>query len=85
MAMDLFSIPAMSPECERRFSAVDDDVTDDRNRLQDDTIESLELQKDWLQKGFVGIAIRAKQPSTITTEEPIVVAVDGAPPIVVGE
>lgn len=54
MAMDLFSIPAMSSECEREFSSADDVITDDRNRLADETIEALELQKNWLNKGHVG-------------------------------
>ena len=53
MAMDIFSIPAMSSECEREFSSAGDVVTSDRNRLDDKTIESLELQKSWLNKGLV--------------------------------
>src|SRR5271156_133603 len=53
MAMDLFSTPAMSTECEREFSSADDIITPDRNRLDDETIESLELQKNWLNKGLV--------------------------------
>ena len=48
MAMDLFSIPA-----KREFSSADDIVTADRNRLDDKTIDSLELQKSWLNKGLV--------------------------------
>lgn len=53
MAMDIFSIPAMSAECEREFSSADDIVTADRNRLDDTTIECLELQKSWLNKRLV--------------------------------
>jgi len=54
MAMDIFSIPAMSSEIERKFSSADDTITDDRNRLADETIEAIELQKDWLHKRLVG-------------------------------
>jgi len=54
MAMDIFSIPAMSSEIERKFSSADDTVTDERSRLADETIEAIELQKDWLQKRLVG-------------------------------
>ena len=53
MAMDLFFIPAMSFECKREFSSADDVITDDRNRLADETIEALELQKSWLNKGNI--------------------------------
>jgi hypothetical protein len=45
MAMDLFFIPAMSSECEREFSSTNNIITDDQNRLADETIEVLELQK----------------------------------------
>lgn len=70
MAMDLFSIPAMSSECERKFSSADDDITDDRNRLADNTIESLQLQKDWLQKGIVGDPPEVRGSSISTTFTP---------------
>jgi len=54
MAMDLFSIPAISSKCEREFSSTDDVITNDRNHLADKTIEALELQKSWLNKGHIG-------------------------------
>ena len=54
MAMDIFSIPAMSSEIERKFSSADDTITDDRSSLADETIEAIELQKDWLHKRLVG-------------------------------
>jgi hypothetical protein len=41
--MDLFSIPAISSKCERKFSSADNVITNDRNRLADETIEALEL------------------------------------------
>ena len=43
MVMDLFSIPAMSSECEREFSSANNVITNDRNRLTDEMIEALEL------------------------------------------
>jgi hypothetical protein len=53
MALDIFSIPAMSAECERVFSQCGRLITKDRNRLGDDTVEADECQKIWLQKGVV--------------------------------
>jgi hypothetical protein len=53
MALDLFSIPAMSSECERVFSQSKKVVTDERNRLKASTIEALECQKNWLRKGLL--------------------------------
>ena len=47
MALDLLSIPVMSTEVERVFSSVKRLVTADRNRLQDNTIEVLQLLKHW--------------------------------------
>ena len=53
MAMDLFSIPAMSSECEHEFSSANNVITDDQNHLADETIEALEFQKNWLNKGHI--------------------------------
>ena len=64
MAMDIFSIPAMSSEIERKFSSADDTITDDRNRLADETIEAIELQKDWLHKRLVGDFVGISTPGT---------------------
>jgi hypothetical protein len=47
MALDLLSIPAMSAEVKRVFSSSRRLITIDRNRLQDDTIEVLQLLKHW--------------------------------------
>jgi hypothetical protein len=47
MALDLLSIPAMSTEVERVFSSAKRLITGDRNRLQDNTIEVLQLLKYW--------------------------------------
>jgi hAT family C-terminal dimerisation region len=40
IALDLFSIPAMSSACERAFSQTKKVVTDERNKLTADTIEA---------------------------------------------
>ena len=41
MAFDLLSVPLMSAECERVFSAAKLLITDKRNRIIDDIIESV--------------------------------------------
>ena len=53
MALDLFSIPGMSSECERVFSQAKKMITDERNRLSPETVEADQLQKQWLMKGLV--------------------------------
>jgi hypothetical protein len=49
--MDIFSIPAMSSECERVFSQLRRLITFERTRLGDTTLESDECQKHWLARG----------------------------------
>jgi hypothetical protein len=53
MALNYLSIPATSCECERCFSAAKRTITDDRNHLSPQTIEALQLQKNWLLHGVV--------------------------------
>ncbi|KAM3519814.1 hypothetical protein MY4038_009658 [Beauveria bassiana] len=53
MAVDLFSIPGMSAECERIFSQTEKMITDERNRLSPETVEADQLQKQWLMRGLV--------------------------------
>jgi len=53
IALDLFSIPAMSSACERAFSQAKKIVTDERNRLSADTVEADQCQKWWLLKGLL--------------------------------
>jgi hypothetical protein len=53
MLLDLLSIPAMSAEIERVFSSTKRLVTPDRNRLNVDTIEELQLLKYWLDHGLI--------------------------------
>jgi len=53
LALDIFSIPAMSSECERVFSETKRVITDDRNQLGAATIEAIQCQKNWIGKGVV--------------------------------
>ncbi|KAF6528137.1 hypothetical protein HZS61_008439 [Fusarium oxysporum f. sp. conglutinans] len=53
MALDLFSIPCMSSECERVFSQTKKMITDERNRLAPEVVEADQLQKQWLMRGLV--------------------------------
>jgi hypothetical protein len=57
-ALDVLSIPAMSAEVERLFSSTGQLITPRRNRLQEDTIEEVELLKQWLDAGLVDLSDR---------------------------
>ncbi len=52
MAMDTFSIPAMSSEPERVFSSTKHILSDERARLRPHTIEALECVKHWMRQGL---------------------------------
>lgn len=53
MAFDLLSCPAMSSECERVFSQTKKVITDERNRLNSDTVAAIECQKHLLRTGML--------------------------------
>ena len=53
IVVDLFSIPAMSAECEQVFSTAKKLVTDEQNQLSATTIEANELQKAWLKAHII--------------------------------
>ena len=53
MAIDYFSCLAMSSECERIFSQAKRVITDERNRLNSDTVAAIECQKHLLRSGFL--------------------------------
>ncbi|KID93531.1 transposase-like protein, partial [Metarhizium majus ARSEF 297] len=53
MALDLFSIPGMSAECERLFSQTKKMITDERDQLSPEAVEADQLQKQWLSRGLV--------------------------------
>ena len=52
MAIDIYSIPAMSSEPERVFSSAKHTVSDQRNSLEAKTIELLECMKSWFRLGI---------------------------------
>ncbi|MCJ1469131.1 Phospholipase C [Pseudocyphellaria aurata] len=52
MAVDIPSIPAMSPEPERVFPGAKLTVSDQRNSLEGETIELLECLKSWFRLGL---------------------------------
>ena len=53
MARDYLTIPSTSCDCERALSRAHRTITSDRNALSCNTIEVLQLQKDWLNRGVV--------------------------------
>ena len=53
MAYDLFSIPAMSAECERAFSLAKRLIADDRYNLKPDVIEADQCINRWCKHGIV--------------------------------
>ena len=52
MAIDIYSIPAMSAEPERLFSAAKHTVSLQRNNLRSETIELLVCLKSWFWLGI---------------------------------
>ncbi len=48
MALDVLSIPLMSAECERVFSAAKILISDRRNSLKEEVIEACSLLRHWL-------------------------------------
>lgn len=69
MAWDLFSIPAQSSECERVFSTSRKMITDERFRLQADTIEADQCLKSWLKQHLVDEAATWQTFSVLAYEE----------------
>jgi hypothetical protein len=53
MAFDVLSIPAMSSECERVFSATKILLSDRRARMKEDIIEASECLRAWLLYGQI--------------------------------
>jgi hypothetical protein len=58
MACDYLSIPCTSCECERAFSKARRTITADRNSLGGETIEAIQLQRNWLQRGVVKSSLK---------------------------
>ncbi len=54
IALDLFSIPMISVECERVFSSAKTLITDRRNGLKEDIIKAYTLLRHWFREtGFI--------------------------------
>lgn len=53
LALNVFSIPASSAECQRVFSQAKRTITDDQNQIGDETTQTILCQKDWLKKPLV--------------------------------
>jgi hypothetical protein len=58
IATDFLSIPSTSCDCERAFSSARRTITCDRNSLNGNTIEAIQLQKGWLRRGVVKSSLR---------------------------
>jgi hypothetical protein len=65
IAYDLFSIPAMSSECERAFSASKRMITDHRYSLKNDIIEADQCIKSWFKHGIADGAAAFTSIATI--------------------
>ena len=65
MACNYLPIPAASCECERASSGARRTITCDRNTFSSDTIETLQLEKNWLHRGIVesDLLSRTKRPT----------------------
>jgi len=55
MAMDIFTIPAMSSEPERVFSIAGVMVTDRRNRLKATTLQAAQCLRWWWKDGVIDL------------------------------
>jgi hypothetical protein len=53
MALDYLTVPAMSAEPERVFSAAKLTLSDRRCRMGDDAVEALECLKSWQRDGLI--------------------------------
>ncbi len=70
MAMDTFSIPAMSSEPERVFSSTKHILSDERARLESHTIEALECVKHWMRQGlYTDADLTAVMAAEVTEED----------------
>ena len=52
MAIDIFSIPAMSSEPERVFSGAKNTLSDNRASMGMDTIQATQCLKSWFRSGL---------------------------------
>ncbi|KAH8151914.1 uncharacterized protein LAJ45_03907 [Morchella importuna] len=68
-ALDTFSVPAMAAECERVFSSAKHQITDCRNRLSEDIIESGECQKSWARSSLIAFKVADEMSKTLEKAE----------------
>lgn len=70
LAIDIFTIPAMSDDPERTFSAAGLMVRPHRGQLKDDSVTETQCLKNWLKRDVVSMAVFASQmeEETTTTE-----------------
>ncbi|KAF6820625.1 transposase-like protein [Colletotrichum plurivorum] len=53
LAIDVLAVPAMAADCERAFSTAKLTLTSQRMNMKPETIESLQLSKNWLKRGVI--------------------------------
>ncbi|KAJ6437302.1 gamma-thionin family domain-containing protein [Purpureocillium lavendulum] len=70
LAVNIFSIPAMSAEAERVFSGARRTITWDRSRLSVKTIEQTECLKHWMKSGLLDRAFMS--PDTTESSSPYI-------------
>jgi len=75
MALDYLTIPAMSAEPERVFSAAKLSLSDRRCRMGDDAVEALECLKSWQRDGLIAASrqdVKAMEdmPHALCQEDP---------------
>jgi len=73
MAINIFSIPAMSSEPERVFSGAKHTITEQRMSLKIDTIELLECLKSWFR---IEVFTEEDLHEIVATEQEVVDSID---------
>jgi hypothetical protein len=53
LALDILAIPGMAADCERSFSIAKLSVSSQRHPMKPETLEMLQLMKDWLRSGDI--------------------------------
>ncbi|KAF6782353.1 transposase-like protein [Colletotrichum sojae] len=53
LAIDILAVPTMAADCERAFSTAKLTLTSQRMSMKPETIESLQLSKNWLKRGVM--------------------------------
>ena len=69
MAIDLFTIPAMSDEPERTFSSCSLMITSHRGKLNPEIVEYTQCTKNWLRNGVITTDTLIKEAGEIGEAE----------------